>query len=84
MIIHVKQSFEIRNESGEKWGARNGDIVVPPDWATQNEYFRSLCDSGKISVHVDSKALDLEVAKEEMAKQDEQKQETKRANRGSK
>ena len=82
MIIHVKQSFEIRNKDGEKWGARNGDIVVPPEWATQNEYFRSLCDSGKISVHVDSKALDLEVAKEEMAKQGEQKAEQKKQGRG--
>ena len=81
MIIHVKQSFEIQNKNGDKWGARNGDIVVPPDWVSQNNYFRALCDSGKISVHVDSKALDLEVAKEEMAKQDEQKQETSKKSR---
>jgi hypothetical protein len=73
MIIHVKQSFEVQNNAGEKWRAKNGDIVVPPDWVAQNEYFRALCDSGKITVHVDSKALDLEVAKEEMLKQQESK-----------
>ena len=70
MIIHVKQSFELQDKSGEKWGARNGDIVVPPEWVSHNDYFRALCDSGKITVHVDSKALDLEVAKEEMVKQE--------------
>lgn len=70
MIIHVKQSFELQDKSGEKWGARNGDIVVPPEWVSHNDYFRALCDSGKITVHVDSKALDIEVAKEEMVKQE--------------
>lgn len=78
MIIHVKQSFEIQNKSGERWGARNGDIVVPPEWAAQNDYFRALCDSGKITVHVDSKALDVAVAKEEMAKQEASKKASKK------
>lgn len=64
MIIHVKQSFLVKSPSGEVFKARNNDIVVPPDWVAQNEYFRLLCDSGKVSIHVDSKALDAEVAKE--------------------
>lgn len=67
MIIHVKQSFLVKSPSGEVFKARNNDIVVPPDWVAQNEYFRLLCDSGKVSIHVDSKTLDAEVAKEAAA-----------------
>ena len=73
MICHVKQSFEVKNAYGEKFSARNGDIVVPPDWVAGCEYFKALCDAGKITVHIDSKALELEQAKEEMAKKEEPK-----------
>lgn len=60
MIIYVKQSFEIKNKSGDKFSARNGDIVVPPEWVVNNEYFKSLCDCGKITVHIDSKTIETE------------------------
>ena len=73
MICHVKQSFEVKNASGDKFSARNGDIVVPPEWVAHNAYFRALCDAGKITVHIDSKALELEQAKEEMGKKEESK-----------
>ena len=63
MIIHVKQSFEIRNNSGGKYTARNGDIVVPPEWVVHNNFFKALCDSGKITVHLDSKSVELEQAR---------------------
>jgi hypothetical protein len=51
MICHVKQSFEVKNGAGEKFVARNGDIVVPPDWVAHNSYFKALCDAGKVTVH---------------------------------
>lgn len=73
MICHVKQSFEVKNGAGEKFVARNGDIVVPPDWVAHNSYFKALCDAGKVTVHIDSKALELEQAKEEIAKKEEPK-----------
>lgn len=65
MLIHVKQSFEVKNNSGEKYCARNGDIATPPDWVIHNAYFKALCDSGKITVHLDSKSVEVEQAKEE-------------------
>lgn len=64
MLIHVKQSFEVRNSNGERWFARNNDIVVPPEWVVHNDYFKKLCDAGKITVHMDSKSVELEQAKE--------------------
>lgn len=69
MLIHVKQSFEVSNKD-EKWSARNGDIVVPPEWVVHNDFFKALCDSGKITVHVDSKSIELEQAKEEARKEE--------------
>lgn len=68
MIIHVKQSFEVKAKDGTKWSARNNDIVVPPDWVVSHPFFKSLCDDGKITVHMDSKSIELEQAKEEQAK----------------
>lgn len=73
MICHVKQSFEVKSVSGDKFSARNGDIVVPPDWVAHNSYFKALCDAGKVTVHIDSKALELEQAKEEIAKKEGKK-----------
>jgi hypothetical protein len=72
MICHVKQSFEV-SDNGQKWSARNGDIVVPPEWVVHNAFFKQLCDCGKITVHIDSKTIELEQAKEEAAKQDSKK-----------
>lgn len=72
MICHVKQSFEV-SDKGQKWSARNGDIVVPPEWVIHNDFFKLLCDSGKITVHIDSKSIELEQAKEEAVKQDVKK-----------
>lgn len=77
MIIHVKQSFEVSNALGEKYFARNGDIVVPPEWVIHNTFFKALCDSGKITVHVDSKSIELEQAKEEADQK--RQQETKKS-----
>lgn len=68
MLIHVKQSFEVKNENGEKFNARNGDIIVPPEWIVHNAYFKALCDSGKITVHLDSKSVEVEQAREEEKK----------------
>lgn len=78
MICHVKQSFEVKNANGEKFSARNGDIVVPPDWVAHHVYFKQLCDAGKVTVHIDSKALDLAQAQEAMADKQESKQENKK------
>lgn len=64
MLIHVKQAFEVKNASGDKFNARNGDIIVPPEWVIHNDFFKKLCDSGKITVHMDSKSVELEQAKE--------------------
>lgn len=72
MICHVKQSFEV-SDKGQKWSARNGDIVVPPEWVIHNDFFKMLCDSGKITVHIDSKSIELEQAKEEAVKQEAKK-----------
>lgn len=65
MICHVKQSFEVKNGAGERFLARNNDIVVPPEWVIHHPYFKSLCDAGKVTVHMDSKAMEQEQAKEE-------------------
>lgn len=73
MLIVVKQSFEVKNESGEKFTARNGDLVVIPDWVAHNSYFKSLCDSGKITVHLDSKTAETEIAKERASEQNDSK-----------
>ena len=64
MLIHVKQSFEVKNSDGTKYSARNGDIVTPPEWVIHNRFFQMLCDSGKITVHLDSKSVEVEQAKE--------------------
>lgn len=64
MLIHVKQSFELKSESGEKFNARNGDIIVPPEWVIHNAYFKALCDSGKVTAHLDSKSVEAEQARE--------------------
>lgn len=64
MLIHVKQSFEVKNEHGEKFNARNNDIIVPPEWVIHNDFFKRLCDAGKVTVHMDSKSVELEQAKE--------------------
>ena len=74
MLIHVKQSFEIKNQEGDKWGARNNDIVVPPEWVIHHPFFKALCDDGKITVHMDSKSVELEQAKEEAQKLESKKQ----------
>lgn len=73
MIIHVKQSFEIKNKYGEKFSARNGDITVPPEWVIHEDFFKTLCDCGKITAHVDTKSVELEQAKEEAVKQETKK-----------
>lgn len=78
MLIHVKQAFEVSNESGDKFNARNGDIIVPPEWVIHNNFFKKLCDSGKITVHMDSKSVELEQAKEsEKAKEAPEKKSKK-------
>lgn len=74
MLIHVKQSFEVTSKDGERFTARNNDIVVPPEWVVHNPFFKALCDDGKITVHVDSKSIELEQAKEEAAKKDSKKE----------
>lgn len=71
MLIHVKQSFEVKNEHGEKFHARNNDIIVPPEWVIHNDFFKRLCDSGKVTVHLDSKSVEVEQAKEEQAKEEQ-------------
>lgn len=73
MLIHVKQSFEVKNSSGEKFFARNNDIVVPPEWVIHNDFFKRLCDAGKVTVHMDSKSVEVEQAKEEIAKKENKK-----------
>lgn len=78
MLIHVKQSFEVTNSSGEKFAAKNEDIVVPPEWVIHNNYFKALCDSGKISIHVDSKSIEFEQAKEEQVAKESTEKETKK------
>lgn len=70
MLIHVKQSFEVKNDSGEKYCARNGDIATPPEWVIHNSFFKALCDSGKITVHLDSKSVEIEQARESQDKQE--------------
>jgi hypothetical protein len=70
MIIHVKQSFEVVSPDGEKFHARNGDVLIPPDWVAHNTFFKMLCDSGKITAHIDTKSVDLEQAKEEAEKKE--------------
>lgn len=77
MLIHVKQSFEVVNKDGERWSARNNDIVTPPDWVIHHSFFKALCDDNKITVHVDSKSVELEQAKEEAQKQESKKQSKK-------
>lgn len=69
MLIHVKQSFCVQNKDGQKWSAHNNDIVVPPEWVIHNDFFKTLCDDGKITVHVDSKSVELEQIKENNAKE---------------
>ena len=73
MLIHVKQSFEVKNSDGEKYSARNGDLVSPPDWVIHNRFFKALCDSGKINIHLDSRSAELELAKEEQKKEEKKK-----------
>ena len=73
MICHVKQSFEAKNKFGERFKARCGDIVTPPDWVLHDPYFKALCDDGKITVHVDSKAVDAQIAQEAEKQPDKKK-----------
>lgn len=84
MICHVKQSFEVKNAAGERFSARNGDIVVPPEWVAHHVYFKQLCDAGKVTVHLDSKALELEQAKEEMEAKQPQPEQKESAKKGKK
>lgn len=84
MICHVKQSFEVKNAAGERFSARNGDIVIPPEWVAHHVYFKQLCDAGKVTVHIDSKALELAQAQEEMAAKQEPKAEPKAEKKGKK
>jgi hypothetical protein len=74
MLIHVKQSFEVKNSDGAKYSARNGDIVTPPEWVVHNRFFQMLCDSGKITVHLDSKSVEIEQTKEEQRTDKKKKQ----------
>ena len=73
MLIHVKQTFEVRNDSGEKYSARNGDLVSPPEWVIHNAFFKALCDSGKINIHLDARSAEVELAKEASQKEDKKK-----------
>lgn len=68
MIIHVKQSCEFSNKDGEKFSARNGDIVVPPEWIVSDPYFQLLTNAGLITAHIDNKSVDNQLAKEEKEK----------------
>jgi hypothetical protein len=65
MIIHVKQACEFVNKDGEKFRCPNGFIGVPPEWVAHNDYFKSMCDSGLITAHVDTKSVDAEAEKSE-------------------
>lgn len=67
MIIHVKQACEFVNKDGEKFRCPNGFIGVPPEWVAHNDYFKSMCDSGLITAHVDTKSVDTEAEKSEKA-----------------
>jgi hypothetical protein len=67
MIIHVKQACEFVNKDGEKFQCPNGFIGVPPEWVAHNDYFKSMCDSGLITAHVDTKSVDAEAEKSEKA-----------------
>jgi hypothetical protein len=81
MICHVKQSFEVKNGAGERFTARNNDIVVPPEWVIHHPYFQSLCDAGKVTVHMDSKAMEKAQVQEEAPKseaKEEPKEPTKK------
>jgi hypothetical protein len=77
MLIHVKQAFEVRSKDGEIFRARNMDIVIPPDWVVHHPFFKALCDSGKVTAHIDSKSVELEQAKDEAKKAEPQKSEGK-------
>lgn len=68
MIIHVKQSCEFCNKDGEKFSARNGDIVVPPEWIASDPYFQLLTNAGLITAHIDNKSVDSQLVKEEKEK----------------
>lgn len=78
MIIHVKQAFEIRNQFGDTYRARNNDIATPPDWVASHPFFKALCDSGKITVHIDSRALEQQQIKEEIVVKEEKEKKSKR------
>lgn len=69
MIIHVKQACEFINEDGEKFHCANGFIGCPPEWVANDEYFKLLCNAGKITAHIDSKDVDESAKKEEHLKE---------------
>lgn len=73
MIIHVKQACEFMNKDGEKFQCPNGFIGVPPEWVAKNDYFKSMCDSGLITAHVDTKSVDAEAEKSEKAESKKKK-----------
>lgn len=73
MIIHVKQACEFVNKDGEKFQCPNGFIGVPPEWVAHDDYFKSMCDSGLITAHVDTKSVDESAKKEEDAKETSKK-----------
>lgn len=65
MIIHVKQACEFINKDGDKYQCANGFIGCPPEWVASDPYFKLLCDAGKITAHIDAKAVDEAAKKEE-------------------
>lgn len=68
MIIHVKQACEFHSKDGEVYCASNGFIGTPPEWVANDEYFKLLCNCGKITAHIDGKSVDVAAAKEEASK----------------
>lgn len=69
MIIHVKQACEFVNKDGDIFHCPNGFIGCPPEWVAHNDYFKSMCDSGLITAHVDTKSVDESAKKEELPKE---------------
>lgn len=68
MIIHVKQACEFKSASGDKYRCPNGFIGTPPEWVANNGFFKTLAAAGLITMHVDGKGVDVEVAKEDKKK----------------
>lgn len=76
MIIHVRQACEFSNKDGDIFHCPNGFIGCPPEWVAHNDYFKSMCDSGLITAHVDTKSVDAEAEKVEA--KDEEKPKSKK------